>query len=245
MKNVIIGSETYADINRVKLNGVDGKECVFDDTSDATASASDILSGKTAYVNGSKVTGNIASQAAQTITPGTSDKTIASGKYLSGTQTIKGDANLVAGNIKSGVSIFGVTGSYEGSAKVYTTEVTLDAKEQKIPVTHNLGSMDILLAAAYLALDCVDRLENKDTISSVYIRTPFSANTTNDGKIKENIRLCNYWYVSSDGTSAYMMSGAPTYLPTITDENNITIKSYSPTYQFPAGLKIGIIIVAV
>ena len=54
-------------------------------------------------------------QAAQTITPGTTNKTIASGRYLTGTQTIKGDANLVAENIKSGVSIFGVTGSYEGS----------------------------------------------------------------------------------------------------------------------------------
>ena len=52
-------------------------------------------------------------QAAQTITPGTSDKTIASGRYLTGTQTIKGDANLVAENIKSGVSIFGVAGTVE------------------------------------------------------------------------------------------------------------------------------------
>ena len=54
-------------------------------------------------------------QGAQTITPGTSDQKIASGKYLNGDQTIKGDANLVAGNIKSGVSIFGVAGSFEGS----------------------------------------------------------------------------------------------------------------------------------
>lgn len=50
-------------------------------------------------------------QAAQTITPTTSNQTIASGQYLTGTQTIRGDANLVAGNIKSGVSIFGVAGS--------------------------------------------------------------------------------------------------------------------------------------
>lgn len=50
-------------------------------------------------------------QGAQTITPSTSNQTIASGQYLTGTQTISGDANLVASNIKSGVSIFGVAGS--------------------------------------------------------------------------------------------------------------------------------------
>lgn len=53
-------------------------------------------------------------KSAQTYTPTTSDQTIASGRYLTGTQTIKGDANLVAGNIKKDVSIFGVTGTYEG-----------------------------------------------------------------------------------------------------------------------------------
>lgn len=53
-------------------------------------------------------------QAAQTITPGTSNKTIASGRYLTGTQTIKGDANLKAENIASGVSIFGITGTHSG-----------------------------------------------------------------------------------------------------------------------------------
>lgn len=56
-------------------------------------------------------TKQLTTQAAQTITPGTSDKTISSGRYLTGTQTIKGDSNLKAENIKSGVSIFGVAGS--------------------------------------------------------------------------------------------------------------------------------------
>lgn len=54
----------------------------------------------------------VTKKSAATYTPGTSDQSIASGQYLSGTQTIKGDANLVAGNIKSGVNIFGVTGTY-------------------------------------------------------------------------------------------------------------------------------------
>lgn len=59
----------------------------------------------------------LTAQAAQTITPGTSNKTIASGRYLTGTQTIKGDSNLTAGNIKKGVSIFNVAGSYEAAAE--------------------------------------------------------------------------------------------------------------------------------
>ena len=49
-----------------------------------------------------KVTQSITTKAAATYTPGTSNQTIASGQYLSGTQTIKGDANLVSANIKSG-----------------------------------------------------------------------------------------------------------------------------------------------
>lgn len=56
----------------------------------------------------------VTKKSAATYTPGTSDQSIASGQYLSGAQTIKGDANLVAGNIKSGVNIFGVTGTYAG-----------------------------------------------------------------------------------------------------------------------------------
>lgn len=54
-------------------------------------------------------------KSATTYTPTTSNQTITAGTYCSGTQTIKGDANLKAGNIKSGVSIFGVAGNYEGS----------------------------------------------------------------------------------------------------------------------------------
>lgn len=50
-------------------------------------------------------------QSPKTWTPGTSNQYISSGTYCSGLQTIKGDSNLVASNIKSGVSIFGVTGN--------------------------------------------------------------------------------------------------------------------------------------
>ena len=80
------------------------------------ATAADVAAGKTfTSAAGLKATGTMQSKAAATYTPGTSDQTIASGQYLSGVQTIKGDSNLVAGNIKSGVSIFGVSGTYSGN----------------------------------------------------------------------------------------------------------------------------------
>lgn len=96
------------------------------DTSDANATAGDILSGKSAYVNGLKVSGNIPSKAAATITPGINAQTIAAGQYLSGDQTIAGDANLVAGNIAKGKSIFGVNGTYD-PVPSYSSIEMLDA----------------------------------------------------------------------------------------------------------------------
>ena len=72
----------------------------------------------------------VTKKSAATYTPGTSDQSIASGQYLNGTQTIKGDSNLTAGNIRSGVKIFNVTGSYAGSSSssgVDTSDATATA----------------------------------------------------------------------------------------------------------------------
>lgn len=62
---------------------------------------------------------NLTVQAAQTITPGTTNQYINSYRWLTGSQTIKGDANLVASNIAEGVSIFGVTGTHTGGNPLY------------------------------------------------------------------------------------------------------------------------------
>ena len=57
------------------------------------------------------LTASVTTKAAATITPSTSNQTIAAGTYLTGAQTIAGDADLVASNIINGVQIFGVTGN--------------------------------------------------------------------------------------------------------------------------------------
>lgn len=60
----------------------------------------------------------IPSLAATTYTPTTTNQIISSQKYLVGSQTILGDANLIPDNIASGVSIFGVTGTHSGGSGV-------------------------------------------------------------------------------------------------------------------------------
>jgi hypothetical protein len=74
------------------------------------AGADEILTGKIGWVNGQEVTGAMANVGQQNITPSIADQTITEG-FHDGTGTVSGDTDLVSGNIKSGVNLFGVAGN--------------------------------------------------------------------------------------------------------------------------------------
>lgn len=106
----------------VNIFGVQGSSTVVD-TSTGTAGPGDMLSGKKAFVNGKEVLGTIPNRGAGgTVTPGTTDQTKPAG-YYSSAITIKGDPDLVSGNIRAGVNIFGVSGK---STVVDTADANLN-----------------------------------------------------------------------------------------------------------------------
>jgi len=108
---------TESDIVNGKNAYVDGKlvegNIEIPNTSGATATSDVILKGKTAYVNGKLVVGTLPYYSGKTtITASTEAYTIEAGTYLASKIIIKGNSNLVSKNIKKGVTIFGVTGTY-------------------------------------------------------------------------------------------------------------------------------------
>ena len=121
--------------------------CDYDaDTSDATAAAAEILSGKTAYVAGSKLTGTMNNRGAVTgtITTKAQQYTIQAGYHDgSGKVSISSteQAKIIASNIRENITILGVTGTMSGSED-------MDIEPAKT-VTPTTSSQTILPAAGY------------------------------------------------------------------------------------------------
>ena len=105
--------------------------CDYDaNTSDSNAVAAELLSGKTAYVNGTKITGTMPNRgsSAGVITTLSGEYTIPQG-YHDGSGKISIDsteqAKLIAANIREGVTILGVTGTMSASEGVKATAVNV------------------------------------------------------------------------------------------------------------------------
>lgn len=111
-QNVVINGVTYQNVPEVDIPKSGGGTAKFTDISDSTAAAGDVLSGKYFYTSsGTKTQGSISSKSSSDMTASVLTVTAPAGYYASAASKTCSDANLVTGNIKSGVTIFGVSGS--------------------------------------------------------------------------------------------------------------------------------------
>ena len=227
-------------------------------TADANATSGDILSGKTAYVNGVKVTGNIPSKAATTYNVSTTDQTVPAGQYTSGVQTFRGvtTSNIEAGNIKAGVTvkvgdagdddrIKGVTGTFTSDANATAGDI-LPGKSgyvngnkisgsmtTKAATTYNTSSSDQTIAAGqYLSGAQTIRKVTTSGISAGNIKAGV---TVKVGDAGDDDRIAGVTGTfTSDGTAAAgdMLSGKIAYVNGNKITGNIPSKAattYTPT----------------
>lgn len=141
INKVIYGGNTLIDLTdttAVATNVLDGfyfygrdgvkteGTCTYNaDTSDATALAADILSGSTAYVNGNKVTGTMPNNGGTNVVVSTKAGTSIPMGYSDGSAKAVIDSAsasaLIASNVKSGIHILDVVGTYTGEAASATS----------------------------------------------------------------------------------------------------------------------------
>ena len=125
--NVIINGSTYNGVPSVQIPKSGSGTATFYYTEDASAGAGDILATKKAFGAGGEITGSMANNGATggTISTKAGSVSIPAGYTSGGSVTISSteQAKIIAGNIKSGVTLLGQA----GSSMVVDTTISTDA----------------------------------------------------------------------------------------------------------------------
>lgn len=166
-------------------------------------------------------TKQLTTQPAKTYTPGASDQVIPSGKYLIGALTIKGDSNLKSGNIKKGVSIFGVTGSLEagtGDGNIEAaslSDVYYWTKSETVDEVQEKEVTSIVLSyysstSAWDSVKYADEIEIVDGVVSLVNPVTITLNSGRKNEIKGKHIYASYtgkyYRIPSDAEVTYHQS---------------------------------------
>lgn len=128
----------------VTIFGVEG---TFTDDATVTTTGSagklespDMLSGKTAYAQGFKVTGTIPTKTSTDLSASNLTITVPAGYYASNVTKTLSDTDLAAGNIRKGFNIFGVDGTFTSDATAVAANI-LNTKTAYVNGSKVTGTM--------------------------------------------------------------------------------------------------------
>lgn len=229
---------------------------IYYDTAYADAQASDILSGKTAFNSSGSVSGSIPTKTSSDLTANNLTVTAPSGYYASPASKTLTDANLVAGNIKKDVTIFGVTGTYEGgggsgfTVKTGTYTFASNYTVYKSNAT-SWTSGAVIIATGLTDLKCIsfiseEVLNRSGTPARPFVGTgiwtrgsdPTKTNYLNNSKGIDGGQCItsNNW----NGTNIYGSKVISTHEmnPNNCPAGSFALFAYNSSYYFKAGQKI-------
>ena len=112
-QNVVINGVTYQNVPEVDIPKSGSGTAKFYDTSSADIAQGDVLTGKTAFGSSGSISGSMANNGDTSGTIGTKAGTVSipAGYTSGGTVSLTNVTDCVSGNILSGKSILGVSGS--------------------------------------------------------------------------------------------------------------------------------------
>ena len=120
-QNVVINGVTYSEVPSVEIPKSGGGTASFTDTSDATLDSGDkMLSGSTAYANGTKYTGTIASKSGTDITVSGDTVSVPAGYYSSAQSKA-----VAAGSASAPTTISGTSASVSTGTNTLTLTKTV------------------------------------------------------------------------------------------------------------------------
>lgn len=180
-------------------------------------------------------------QTAQEWTPTIRDQTLPAGTYCTGKQTFKGDANLIATNIKKGVSIFGVSGELELGLEIdsFTVSNSISTVPSEGDTFYNSLYIDAYLTPLVSKYSGItpyrieirqqtESMEYGAAIMSTEIVSMGEALTVSGLTISKDDERTAFWEVAPDYLKCYVGTGGITiYSTSISNQR----KQFNGTYQ--------------
>lgn len=210
-EQVITPDSTYDGLSKVTVGAV---ATATQATPSISISTRGLITASTTQSEGyvsagtKSATNQMTTQNGKDVYPGTTRQlAVAAWRYTIGNIYVNGDSNLTAGNIKKGVSIFGVAGSYEGSGGEMQSKSATPTSASRITMS-GLGDVkNFVLLVNDIDVD----VSGGATISSICY---------SNGKL---IGLQTIYTRSSGNTAVIATTGYSTYLSVTISSGTLTI----------------------